>query len=70
MKTIAIAAATAALAAAALPALAQQSGGTRAAACTQLELSAGLRGDQCGKLTTAQIAEIVTRRDNPIDRMD
>ncbi len=25
-------------------------------ACTQLESSAGLSGDECGKLTTAQIA--------------
>jgi hypothetical protein len=27
-------------------------------ACTQLESSAGLSGDECGKLTTAQIAVI------------
>ncbi|MCU0856306.1 MAG: hypothetical protein MUF63_15815 [Rhodobacteraceae bacterium] len=36
------------------PALATQAAAQ--GACTQLESSAGLRGDDCGKLTTAQIA--------------
>jgi hypothetical protein len=38
------------------PALATQAAAQNA--CTQLESSAGLSGDQCGKLTTAQIAVI------------
>lgn len=36
------------------PALATQAAAQ--GACTQLESSAGLSGDECGKLTTAQIA--------------
>ena len=60
------------LVAAGLPAMAQQapSPATGQPTCTQLELSAGLRGDQCGRLSLAEIAELITRRDNPIDRMD
>jgi hypothetical protein len=36
------------------PAIATQAAAQTA--CTQLESSAGLSGDECGKLTTAQIA--------------
>jgi len=38
------------------PALATQAAAQ--SVCTQLESSAGLSGDECGKLTTAQIAVI------------
>jgi hypothetical protein len=32
--------------------------------CTQLEMSVGLRGDECGKLTLSEIAELKAEKDN------
>ena len=36
----------------------------KAAVCTQLELNAGLRGDECGQLTLAEIVHLKANRDN------
>ena len=33
-------------------------------ACTQLELSVGLTGDECGKLTLSEIAALKAEKDN------
>ena len=71
MKTPARLAAS--LVAFALPAMAQQHGAgqaQQAQRCTQMELSLGIRGDRCGKLSLAELAAMQTRRDNPLDRMD
>jgi hypothetical protein len=38
--------------------------GGPAQACTQLELSVGLTGDECGKLTLSEIAALKADRDN------
>jgi hypothetical protein len=35
-----------------------------AAQCTQLELSVGLSGDECGKLTLAEISKLKAEKDN------
>ena len=43
------------------PALATQAS-AQTSGCTQLERSAGLRGAECGRLTTAQLAVIHTGR--------
>jgi hypothetical protein len=32
--------------------------------CTQLELSVGLRGDECGKLTLSEISKLKMDKDN------
>jgi len=39
-------------------------GAQKAAVCTQLELNAGLRGDECGQLTLAEIVHLKANRDN------
>ena len=36
----------------------------RAPVCTQLELSAGLTADECGKFTLSEVAHIKSIRDN------
>ena len=38
--------------------------GAQKAVCTQLELNAGLRGDECGQLTLAEIVHLKANRDN------
>jgi hypothetical protein len=76
-KSILIRSAAAALLAVALAPAAVAQGPTRAApgfapgtlaggqpVCTQLELSIGLSGDECGKLTLSEIAQIKSFKDN------
>jgi hypothetical protein len=36
----------------------------KAPVCTQLELNAGIRGDDCGQLTLSELALIKSKKDN------
>ena len=36
----------------------------QAPVCTQLELAAGIRGDDCGQLTLSEVALIKSQKDN------
>ena len=39
-------------------------GATQAPVCTQLELSAGIKGDECGTLSLSEVAFIKSKKDN------
>jgi hypothetical protein len=39
-------------------------GAANAPVCTQLELSAGITGDECGKHSLSEVAFIKTKKDN------